>query len=310
VPCGASPPRPRVRVGSIADPAPRSFTFRTDFEGTGSPVVPHFGGGHGGSPLGVPAPSLKRAGGGDRLRPPDWACGARLRPDDTRETDGGMPAVRAMRDSPRRARSRSTTFGRWAPPIRGRERMTKDLEGEQSPWEERATRRWQRRWVATDSSTEQCPEVGCSAGAAPKADAGNGIHPWSHPSSAKRLRRGPRVRLGSLGPRRPLVGPGSLRRFVFQHGMAPSGTPRARKSQDLGSPAILVPGAAAPATSVTCAASRAMTWGFASANRSVIARERRISAPDHTGATPASADVSKSSGNGTRARAAVMRHGC
>jgi hypothetical protein len=225
VPCGASPPRPRVRVGSIADPAPRSFTFRTDFEGTGSPVVPRLGGGHGGSPLGVPAHSLKRAGGGDRLWPPDWACDARLRPDGARETDGGMPAVRAMRDSPRRARSRSTTFGRWAPPIRGRERMTKDLEGEQSPWEERATRRWKRRWVATDSSTEQCPEVGCSAGAAPKADAGNGIHPRSHPSSAKRPRRGPRVRSGSLGLRRPLVGPGSLRRLVFQHGMAPSGTP-------------------------------------------------------------------------------------
>jgi hypothetical protein len=39
VPCGASPQRPRAQVGSIAEPTPRDFAFRTDFEGTDSPVV-------------------------------------------------------------------------------------------------------------------------------------------------------------------------------------------------------------------------------------------------------------------------------
>jgi hypothetical protein len=33
-------------------------------------------------------------------------------------------------------------------------------------------------------------------------------------------------------------------------------------------------------------------------------------APDHTGAASASADVRRSSGNGRRAKAAAMRHGC
>lgn len=186
----------------------------------------------------------------------------------------------------------------------------KDLEGEQSPWEERATRRWQRRWVATDSSTEQRPEVGCSAGAAPKADGGNGIHPRRHPSSAERLRWGPGFAWGldlATPARRARVA--SATRLPAQDG-AFGHFPRQEEARISARPRFWLPGVATPAASATCAASRAMKWGFASANRSVIARERRISASDHTGATPASADVRKSSGNGTRAKTAVMRHGC
>lgn len=48
-----------------------------------------------------------------------------------------------------------------------------NLEGEQSPWEERATRRWKRRRIATDSSVEKRPEVGASSGAALTVPSGN-----------------------------------------------------------------------------------------------------------------------------------------
>jgi hypothetical protein len=53
-------------------------------------------------------------------------------------------------------------------------RMRKDLEGEPSPWETRATCRWKRRWVATDSSAEQSPEVNCLTEAVLTAASGNG----------------------------------------------------------------------------------------------------------------------------------------
>jgi hypothetical protein len=43
------------------------------------------------------------------------------------------------------------------------ERAKEDLEGEQSPWKDRAFHRWQQGWNATDSSAEQGLEVGRSA---------------------------------------------------------------------------------------------------------------------------------------------------
>jgi hypothetical protein len=49
-----------------------------------------------------------------------------------------------------------------------------NLEGEQSPWEERAKRRWKRRRIATDSSVEKRPEVGASSGAVLTVPSGNG----------------------------------------------------------------------------------------------------------------------------------------
>jgi hypothetical protein len=49
-----------------------------------------------------------------------------------------------------------------------------DLEGEPSPWEKRAAHRWKRRWVATDSSAEQSPEVSCSTRAVLTVSSGNG----------------------------------------------------------------------------------------------------------------------------------------
>jgi hypothetical protein len=47
--------------------------------------------------------------------------------------------------------------------IVGVERSSMDLEGEQSPWKERVSRRWQRRCGTTDSSAEQGLEASCVA---------------------------------------------------------------------------------------------------------------------------------------------------
>lgn len=55
-----------------------------------------------------------------------------------------------------------------------RMRRPGDLEGEPSPWEKRATHHWKRRWVATDSSAEQSPEVSCSTRAELTVAPGNG----------------------------------------------------------------------------------------------------------------------------------------
>jgi hypothetical protein len=49
-----------------------------------------------------------------------------------------------------------------------------DLGGEQSPWKERAVRRRKRCRAATDSSTEQGREAGCSVGVALAVASGNG----------------------------------------------------------------------------------------------------------------------------------------
>jgi len=45
------------------------------------------------------------------------------------------------------------------PADRRRQRGTEDLEGDQSPWEERAINRWKRRRIATDSSVEKSLEI-------------------------------------------------------------------------------------------------------------------------------------------------------
>jgi hypothetical protein len=58
----------------------------------------------------------------------------------------------------------------------GQRRKREDLEGDTSPWETRATHRWKRRDVATDSSVEQGLEVGRSPGGHLTLGPGNGTH--------------------------------------------------------------------------------------------------------------------------------------
>ena len=57
---------------------------------------------------------------------------------------------------------------------RSRRRVSSDLGGERSPWEERASRCWKRCRFATDSSVEKRLETRASSGAALTAAFGNG----------------------------------------------------------------------------------------------------------------------------------------
>jgi hypothetical protein len=52
--------------------------------------------------------------------------------------------------------------------------VSRDLEGERSPWKERAIIRWKRLVVATDSSVEKGLEIGASAGTELNSSPGNG----------------------------------------------------------------------------------------------------------------------------------------
>jgi hypothetical protein len=86
----------------------------------------------------------------------------------------GTPAQQLAEALASRDNCTPDLFGVWPPGSAGRERGRADLEGEQSPWKERAAGRWKRRQVATDSSVEKCPGVDCSIEAALAAAPGNG----------------------------------------------------------------------------------------------------------------------------------------
>jgi hypothetical protein len=126
-----------------------------------------------------------------------------------RSTPGGMPrhepsqlAVLARPTSTlHQLAGGSPTFrggtGLRSGPSTGERGGDEDLEGEPSPWETRAMHRWKRRWVATDSSAEQGPEVSCSTGAALTEVSGNG-----RPRRRHTLRCGRGVRVARLRPAR------------------------------------------------------------------------------------------------------------
>jgi len=88
-----------------------------------------------------------------------------------------MPTLRQLAGGTATSRG-DTGLRSGAPP--GECGSDEDLEGEPSPWETRAAHRWKRRWVATDSSAEQGPEVNCSTGAALTEAFGNGRHRRRH----------------------------------------------------------------------------------------------------------------------------------
>jgi len=119
------------------------------------------------------------------------------------------------RESPRRpanqgSRTASSLAARPLPPRGGRQRKERDLEGEPSPWEERAIHRWKRRRVATDSSVEKGPEIGASAGAVLTSTSGNGRLGRRQVPSA-----GASVRVGfARHARRHTLRSGITRRFV------------------------------------------------------------------------------------------------
>lgn len=88
------------------------------------------------------------------------------------ERDASSPASTIRR---RREGWRDAPSGAGRTGATGMERRQLDLEGERSPWKERAHQCWQRRWDATDSSVEEGLEVGPSARSALTALAGNGL---------------------------------------------------------------------------------------------------------------------------------------
>ena len=94
-----------------------------------------------------------------RLEPPQLAAMGRPRSMPRRLADGSLTSRGDIE------RSLGETEGKCGD--------HEDLEGEPSPWETRATHRWKRRWVATDSSAEKSPEVSCSTGAALTMSSGN-----------------------------------------------------------------------------------------------------------------------------------------
>jgi len=162
------------------------------------------------------------------------------------------------------------------------------LKGKQSPWKDRVAGRWQRRLVTTDSSAEQSLEVGCFVRyrRAPT--------PAHFGGCRRSATEAPRLRLRVLG--------GCLRAA----GRSPSRATRGSEANSAGGP--IVPGrvgAPAPAPSgrfhaITSGASASggvvcsMTWGSASADRSIIASTplprtpvpppERAGTPGHPGA--------------------------
>jgi hypothetical protein len=124
--------------------------------------------------------SAEKAGEWSRLRP--LGAAATHSPPGFRTRwvgDAGEPAEGCQQpsfdDSPSGGRLARRSFGSRAHRNDRYGAEAVDLEGERSPWKERAHQCWQRRWDATDSSVEEGLEVGPSARSALNALAGNGL---------------------------------------------------------------------------------------------------------------------------------------
>ena len=91
-----------------------------------------------------------------------------------RDRSGSRRRVSSRRPA-RLGRSPAGLPASGQPLPRGRcQRASIGLEGERSPWEERAVFRWKRRGIATDSSVEKSPGIDMSAAAALTGPPGNG----------------------------------------------------------------------------------------------------------------------------------------
>lgn len=113
-----------------------------------------------------PRSPAEKAKGGNRHEARWWKPGE-SRPKPQRNRTEGFPgkpaATRRDGHLPGRTTTSSLVDGTPAAPGSGR-RAVEDLEGEQSPWEERTIHRWQRRRIATDSSVEKSPGIGAYSG--------------------------------------------------------------------------------------------------------------------------------------------------
>jgi hypothetical protein len=138
------------------------------------------------------------------------------------------------------------------------------LEGKQSPWKDRVAGRWQRRLVTTDSSAEQSLEVGCSVRCR------RALTPAHLGGCRRSATEGPVI---SVAGRAAAFGrlAGSLSRDPREYANSSGGpiapvTVGASASAPTGRFHATRKGASAPIR-VVCS----MTWGSASADRSIIA---------------------------------------
>jgi hypothetical protein len=139
------------------------------------------------------------------------------------------------------------------------------LKGKQSPWKERVAGRWQRRLVTTDSSAEQSLEVGCSVRF-------RRAQTSAHFGGCRRSAMGnPRFRLRAPG--------GSLRAVDRDLSSATRGGKPAPVGGSIASGGVSASALASsgqfhattPEASASDCVVCSMTWGSASADRSIIA---------------------------------------
>jgi hypothetical protein len=157
-----------------------------------------------------------------------------------------------------------------------------DLEGEQSPWKERVSRHWQRRCDTTDSSAEESLEVGCTARFERAQSPASLRRRWGriHSESRPRLRRlctnafGPRA-MHLLGGRTGVASSAGRFDCVSREGASAS------------SHGVRDFARARPPVSAGVRETCSVTWGSASADRSIIAFGSRpallLSSSPHSG---------------------------
>jgi hypothetical protein len=173
------------------------------------------------------------------------------------------------------------------------ERRTRDLEGEQSPWKERASRCWQRRHDDNGlvSGARPCSWPLCEGFDGP-ASACFG----ERDALPLRRRRG----FGQSAPRE--ASSDAARGSGGPQGGQPRGGSAARPRLALRRrPRLCRPCAAAPGASASRCTTRSMTWGSASADRSIIESDHssRVHAPRAPRSAAARGTPPPPSGSGT-----------
>jgi hypothetical protein len=201
-----------------------------------------------------------------------------------------------------KARTRLRPGAGRRPGTVGSERYTKNLEGEQSPWKERAASRRQRWLQATDSSSEKSPEVGLSVknltGPRPIASASATQSPRQPPgfgwealhTAPSGVVGWPRWTEGGRQPRR-WFGLGTQRRFGVGKVWRPCASVQIRFG----------------GSRLSCS----VTWGSASADRSIIESDSSscVSCPALFGA-PRRDPLVALGWHGSRKRSSLRRRPC
>jgi hypothetical protein len=137
------------------------------------------------------------------------------------------------------------------------------LERKLSPWKERVAGRWQRRLVTTDSSAEQSLEVGCFVRF-------RRARTSAHLGGCRRSAKGNPGFGRGLGTPPPGDEPGSLQSDPYGQSQLGGGFDRPPRRRRFGTGTAGRFRKMKSTTSVAGDVDRAMTWGSASADRSII----------------------------------------